>query len=505
MPDDEQPQPPNKNPFIRFKQHVDDRIGTGLWVLTGRQPKLPPMPDPQANNHAAQDVHNSFHILNMNSLNNTAYWTKWAVSSPYSPYNLQRLPQPVPRDLPLDVAADHFGFEDALEDLLATTQGLPMMDLRQQVVYKSAVRNAFKTWKEPPVVWAERVASRGLWTRAVLPVSTEWGQNAEYSQQQLQHPESVDEWLAERKQRAAARQESTKDDMGSSLVAMLNEWMRDATDHLDTNITLNLATMIRQAARDLGKDPDSPDTEDWVREVMQKLDRDFIFNPAGVLRQMEQVAEEVRKDSAEAARELEALYHVERAKILAQEKEGGKKEAEQAEKKEEKEGPWSDNDLFAAIESAIAEADRSFGNFARAITDTAAKSEEANTNESTDSKSSSFSPWSWPPAGWEKAAAQTQDKNERGEQKNEEVIETSGPYGGKTIRSTTQHVDAFGYVHQKIEVKTLDRDGNEVSRESRYSVQPARTERHGNASSEDSRQNVDQERARKPSSGWFWR
>ncbi|KAF3770166.1 hypothetical protein M406DRAFT_320230 [Cryphonectria parasitica EP155] len=78
----------------------------------------------------------------------------------------------------------------------------------------------------------------------------------------------------------------------------------------------------------------------------------------------------------------------------------------------------------------------------------------------------------------------------------------------------------FGYVHQKTEIRTLDKDGNEVSRESRYTVHPssdkenqALTQAGRIESSGVDRQDEKDEKDEKDktvgttgrSSGWFWR
>ncbi|PSR94412.1 hypothetical protein BD289DRAFT_140110 [Coniella lustricola] len=491
-----QPQPPNnQNPFVKFKQHVDDRIGTGLGVLTGRhQPKRPVTPlasDPHStavrdspSSASAYLRHHNNHNLDMHNLNHTAYWAEWALSSSYSPYNIDYLPQPTPRDLPPDVAASSFGFEDALEDLLATTRGLPLMDLRHHANYKNAVANAFKHNREPPMVWANRLASRGLLLKSALPsLHPADEQEAEHTQHQSQRPASIDEWLSERTARAKeASRAGTGADLAGSLGSVINGWMTNAVNHLDRDVKVNLAETVRQAARDLGMEPDSPETDAWVREMMQKLDWDF------------------------------AVYHAERAKALTRGEDQKNEKKNEVEKQGEEE-PWSDYDLFAAIEGAIAEADRSFGNFARAITGSVAgndnEHENAGHNRPTTTTTSSSS---WPPAGWSAASAQTQNQNKSEKSEHDEVIESSGLFGGKTIRTTTEHIDAFGYVHQKVETTTLDRDGMEVSREARYSVQPMSSEHRGEvAKSTNHRhrgQSEERERdgkANRTTTGWFWR
>ena len=99
---------------------------------------------------------------------------------------------------------------------------------------------------------------------------------------------------------------------------------------------------------------------------------------------------------------------------------------------------------------------------------------------------------------------------------------------GRTIKSKKEFVDAFGNLHVKTEVRRTDESGNEVSRETHYSVRsmppqqpwkggdedPPRNRLSnddnddGNTYQEEKYQQEKRElddKRRREKSGWFWR
>ncbi|KAI0195897.1 hypothetical protein F4808DRAFT_440256 [Astrocystis sublimbata] len=94
----------------------------------------------------------------------------WAVDSPYSPLNLQHLPQPVPRGVPRSHEGD-FTFRDAFEDLLVAGSGKPVPSTRELVWKKK--REHFPFWEKEReeqqgkglhvTQWVGGLAQNGLW------------------------------------------------------------------------------------------------------------------------------------------------------------------------------------------------------------------------------------------------------------------------------------------------------------------------------------------------------
>ncbi|KAI1654509.1 hypothetical protein F4813DRAFT_370142 [Daldinia decipiens] len=167
---------PPDNIFIRFKNHIDNNIYRGFQtiltlpvhtenreqemdnsptnrhdtVTQQRKSVVPPSnsstpsPDDDMRDAEVKDVYH------------------WAISSPYSPLNLQSLRQPRPADAPRDYP-DCFTFRDAFEDLLAVNSGKPLSDLRRLVFFKHFEHVRYFPWGMSVENWVAGVGYRGLW------------------------------------------------------------------------------------------------------------------------------------------------------------------------------------------------------------------------------------------------------------------------------------------------------------------------------------------------------
>lgn len=454
---DGEPQPP-QNPFIRFKQHVDARIGSGFSILTGGP--TGPHQDRATTSHppgtAAQrscpfgpegtdPPRRPTTMLPADRSSAVRYWASWAELSPYSPHNLGGLPQPVPAGLPDGEDPGLLGFEAAFEDLLRAASGRPLTDLHR--------RAAWRQQPEPPLRWARRLVGLGL-LQGPLP-------GADHPERTMawRRPASADEWLEERRRWAAADEEEA---------ARRIEKLREAlVEHLDKEVTFNPAEMIRFAEKFVRDQiPGRDQVEEWKNEAIRKVDREVTFNPAALLRDLEKMAKDVEKGIHD---ELDALFDAGR----------GSDANDTAPQEGEKRQPAAEDDLFAAFRSPAAEADASFNTFVKAITEGSRGNGDA-----------------YPPA----QAAKPQTT---------EIMEHDRS-GGRTVTSTSQHVDMFGHVHQKTEIRKLDLHGNEVGRESWYSIRPSsEQENHVPSQSgrvEPSTSNQAQAAGTSgKSSGWFWR
>ncbi|KUI65467.1 hypothetical protein VM1G_00903 [Cytospora mali] len=430
--DDDQPQPV-RNPFVRFKNHVNTRIGAGISVVTGGHPlrlrnetsTSSQSEDPRGFPYDSEHVDSSCANRNMHPfdharrrrkvIDSLEYWDKWAQLDPYSPYNLRHLPQPIPNDLPRDVDAGHFGFQEAFEDLMAvsgTNKG-QLMDLRGRADLKKSILNTFASG-EPPLVWVRRL--HGSNGRGLLPLPSTW-ENPPFSEearersqqvveQEYRRPASMREWLDER-QRTIESPEELERKYAKDIEAL-----KDLT-----------AKMMK----DFGGKGLSWD------EMMEDLDKDFVLNPAKMLLKAEQTLRNLERQIESYANELasgnDQTWAPDDAKPAPD---------------DEQEQPSTEQDLFSMIRSAVAGADRSFNNFARSITEMTSPSAD----------------WQ---AGW----------GRKEEFPSTETVEYD-PFGGKTVTTTSEHTDTFGNIHSKIEVMRLNADGEEVGRQTHYSVRSSR-------------------------------
>ncbi|KAM0281334.1 hypothetical protein ACHAQH_003602 [Verticillium albo-atrum] len=184
--------------FVRFKQQVDEQIGTVLqgalglptvlsknmnteWMDTPPATSTTPLDSklstndtagqPGVGRNATSDPAHSFPISLISSfvdpevLAETLYqslWISFLVDSPHSPLKLRDLRQPVPSDLPEGADPRHFGFEDAFEDLLMVSSGQGLPDIKERCELK-------KDWGRlypqgiPPVLWLHQLCRQGLW------------------------------------------------------------------------------------------------------------------------------------------------------------------------------------------------------------------------------------------------------------------------------------------------------------------------------------------------------
>lgn len=89
----------------------------------------------------------------------------WSVESPYSPLNLQHLPQPTPRDAP-QAWKHSFTFRDAFEDLLVAGSGQELPSMKG-LIQKKASERLLSFWDRERGLhvahWVSGLAALGLW------------------------------------------------------------------------------------------------------------------------------------------------------------------------------------------------------------------------------------------------------------------------------------------------------------------------------------------------------
>ncbi|RYO89649.1 hypothetical protein DL766_000485 [Monosporascus sp. MC13-8B] len=253
------PESRSGNPFIRFKNHVDDNIQRGfetwssfLWTLpttldlhlrrqddsSSATPVItrdmsPTAPRgsgiiPSSDHH--EDGGSSESATDLDGVYN------WAVHSPYSPLNLQHLRQPVPRDTPhyfhfsftfppwssssssSSPSSDpQFTFRDAFEDLLFVSAGYPLPDVNGRLFGRAFEEfSGWRLFRLPGerglhvADWTTKLGLLGLWhsyfPRLAVPEPErhEWGL-------------SRDPWFAARRRWLQAA-ENSADGTGSKLM-----------------------------------------------------------------------------------------------------------------------------------------------------------------------------------------------------------------------------------------------------------------------------------------------
>lgn len=249
MPDEETPQ----NPFVRFKKHVDAKIGTtvqGVCDLTytfsdyktpqeTREPDRCDNPSRDTTSHHQSKPDSppcpASTMDRFTDKQDIDEWNQWAQLSPYSPYNLRHLRQPVPNDLPVDIDAKQLGFEAAFEDLLATSNGQSMMDLRKRVDKKSKILDFFASG-EPPTLWVNRLYLDGLLanSRCFIDDTLRWRRGEQRTFGEMRH-KSMAEWIETRRKEIAEGPPSR----ARPVATETSSWW-------DTDIVINPGKSIRE-------------------------------------------------------------------------------------------------------------------------------------------------------------------------------------------------------------------------------------------------------------------
>ncbi|KAI1739990.1 hypothetical protein F4680DRAFT_420885 [Xylaria scruposa] len=171
-----------ENPFIRFKNHIDNNVRRG-WDSLFRSPPSstsaptsspdlvsPPLPSSSSSSMPSSSKSKMTDRMATAAEEPEQQTTTmgevhtWSIQSPYSPLNLQHLPQPTPRGAPhaRDV---NFTFRDAFEDLLVAGSGQPLPSMREMVWKKR--REVLPFWEGNRGLhvtqWVGRLAALGLW------------------------------------------------------------------------------------------------------------------------------------------------------------------------------------------------------------------------------------------------------------------------------------------------------------------------------------------------------
>lgn len=399
MSDDNEPQGPSNNPFIRFKNHVNARIGTGVSVFTGTtDDRDRPLSSTQPANHNGNHNgpgHSSASSpwptrkQSPGSLSELNFWDDWVHVDPYSPHNLQHLPQPTPRDLPSGADPAGFGFPEAFEDLMTVSNPFRghLMDLGMRAGLKRSPGGRL-VQPETPSDWVRR-----LYGDALLPPPFIWQQPRLAGV--IPRP-----WAAQGEQPAGGAR---------------------GTQHGNDDID-DVARAYLEVMRQINRIDSSVDES--LSKFEDILGRDIV--------------EMMRKGQEVAEKAIEAFIGERPENHNAESSDAKTHDGPKPASVSEEDQPDTEEDLFEMIQSASAEADKFFSNFGFGKT------------------SATQAP---PPA--ERTARDTPPVKETVEH---------DPFGGKTIRSCSEHVDMFGFIHSRTEVRRLNAKGETVDYDTRYSV-----------------------------------
>ena len=445
MPSDDE----SKNPFVRFKQHVESRISSGLQGVLGlpslvtqnlnsrplrsEEPHVesqryrydrhsdPPAasssPDPdrriyEQRQGTSREAWSDRDFDGYGPLEHMRRWQIFAYGSRYSPLLLATLPdQPCPRDLPEWMDPGMFTYLDAFEDLLAQSEGRPMMDL--QTRYEMNIYLA-GMWPrgEHPLAWYSRLESQNL-----SEAFSRYLRGNQYTPARVDDPAELLTEDDQEKLGHEAAQEAN--------IERAETPSRPSPRHEELGVQTGLFGELDKAFKELGKV-----LEDEISSFGQRR--------------------RPREDRPKTDSDGEA--------------------------------PKTEADLYDTVRSAYYDAERSLSTFVKSFTD---------------------GKWRFEPWGDDAKAGGTNAPSE-------EVREDKS---GKTVTSTNEYVDAFGNLHSKTEVRRTDWDGNVVATETHYFVRPApqtrkveqepQEERPREEPPEKARRGQDEKQDGKD--GWFWK
>lgn len=389
--DDREPQGPF-NPFIRFKNHVNSRIGTGVSVLTGaNEDGNKPVGDAQ-NNGSVQTAGPSSSCSGRSQYPGgpkrqspiVQYWDDWCQVDPYSPHNLRHLPQPTPKDLPPGADPADFGYPEAFEDLMSASNPFRghLMDLGMRAGLKRTASGA-PVKPETPSTWVRRLYGDGL-----LPHPFIWEQ-PKLAGGVPRH------WEAHVRGPLGPQHTPEHDHDNTSDVA---EEFLDTIRRIDGIIGESFSKMEELMGKDMA---------DMMRNAQK-----FAENAMRVF------TEDRSGDHVSGSSDAKPQTDAKSASVNEQDQ------------------PATEQDFYEYIQRASAEADKFLNDFLRSGT------------------------------------GQPHPPPDRGPRDYPPVSETveHDPYGGKTIRTSSEHVDMFGFIHSKTEVRRINAKGETIDYDTRYSV-----------------------------------
>ncbi|TPX17015.1 uncharacterized protein E0L32_012325 [Thyridium curvatum] len=426
MPDDD----PSKNPFVRWKHLVDAHVSATLHGLLG----LPAIVSENLNlNTRAADVDNSSadpeqtaqanseieravasrlrqRPARMDLLQSFA-WSSFLFQSPYSPLNLQGLPQPVPNDAPRHGEGQDFTFMDAFEDLLEETASGRLPDLPDRL------RSPEEHQVLSRIIRQEHFLQRMMsldkrHINAYLPLPPA-GQSVDDSEQAASiFGEEQDDWRVEARNRLrdiAAAQQPTFNWPGTldSPAGLFDQF----------NSVFSVLNKVLEEEERRPQDPSKAD---------------------GRLK-------ESSKEDGVASKNQDRFLDAE---------------------------PDTEDEFYKIVKSVYTDADRSFSTFVKAISD-------INTRTGV---STSFS-------------------------KSVDRFDGTDDAAIQTFKDTKEHTDRFGNLHVKTTIRRVNADGEEVARETHYSVRSAS---QVSGDDEEKSDHVPQEKGggeveQQQQSGWFWK
>ncbi|KAJ2906742.1 hypothetical protein MKZ38_010733 [Zalerion maritima] len=420
---------------------------------------------------------------NSNDPNNWSSWPDWvqqarwhsfAAYSPYSPLNLRHMPQPRPLGLPASEQSN-FTFEDAFEDLLTVMCGRELPPINEKADMRRVLGSMFPTG-EPAFYWVRRLQAQGL-LNGYFP-------RADQVRKQLE--ERFDADSEEEKQRKAELDEKRG-----------RMWKWVWSRHHNMGGGHKNGENKKSDSAD-AKSFEEWDPEDWVKEM------DSILSQAA-----KDVRNELNKDGhifGELERIFKAVGKVgESLSGIGENNQPGPKVQERIEEKKDM-VEESEEDYFSALAKASGsasastttstgtETSSSFGNMARVF-----HGQDGST--STTHSSSSYD-----------------DNKARGPFQNTSTEESTDPATGvRTIKTTEEKVDKRGNRTIRTEIKKLNSDGDEISRQTSYaksmSASWSWSSSSGSGSDDDgwssSRKNGNGENGengeKDSKTGWFWR
>ncbi|KAK3333418.1 hypothetical protein B0T19DRAFT_483478 [Cercophora scortea] len=471
MPADDDPP---RNPFVRFKHYVDNRVSAGLQSIFGlpsvvsRTFSLPTPPTSssntddnnknKSNTKSTDDKKDPPNIMAPRSLvprssaiTNNAQDTApspyddpaleskldqlrggtfddhqqaWHLFATYSEYSPLRLSaefgwEPTPNGLPSHYDPELFGWTDAFEDLLAASSGKPMMSLADryllnQLTFPSTAwrssREGRYSGNRSAQAWLNRLRAQGL-TEVYFPFHEP---HVGY-----RSPQTMQEWVEARREMARA----WPDDI-STWAAWRDEFEKFAKQVDEKGVAEGVGGLfpeLGRAIKVLGK-------------VLEDEVRAFPFGGKGEERKPREGAEDDDKETEE--------------------------------------------DLYTVIQSAFHESERSLANFIKSFAEGAKRNED-------------------------------ERKRER-----RTTLDEKEDKGTKTHTSRSEFVDDEGNVHVRTETTRTSADGTEVYRETSYTVRPAATTRPRSSSGEVEEEKLEREealhkkedeKAERRKAGWFWK
>jgi len=376
-------------------------------------------------------------------------WHSFAAYSPYSPLNLDSLPQPIPAGYDPN-SPPPLTFQDAFEDLLAISCGKPMPSILDRIQTRKVLNQMFPAG-EPGFYWVRRLQSQGLLggyfpsaeqvRRSLEQGRESYVEDGDMSEENPCPPHGPHVWKWVWSNRSKNAEEEERERVGDETEER-NQWAEESGRSMD----------------EWGKNEWKEEMDKVLKEAAKQVRE--ITEDGGLFQELNRVFKAIGKAGDDIFSSVS----------------GGQEKAPSTDEKSA--DPETEGDLFTLFSRFPTDPEKSLGTMVKLIKEKAKETRDI---------------------------ARASNKTPREKTTTRETVDPQT--GVRTIHTTKTKVDENGNRTIRKEIRKLNADGEEISRQTSYSMRHSSSWSWTSANDEgvledDAKGNKDEEGKK---SGWFWK